>query len=168
MKNATMFVGSTVLTLCCLLPDVSLLVRVLGGGLFGTTTLLFLAFMVLRRVAFRVDAKGITVAGNPLRYRATLLFVPWQEVQTVVLWKQHLAQNMPYVGIQRNEDARPGKGGRGHDPVLRAAAPHVPTEIVRSSRAVNGWRLDRDRLAAAVAPLRPGRQDRRSRLSTRT
>ncbi|TDC81759.1 hypothetical protein [Actinomadura sp. 7K507] len=156
LKNVAMLVGSIVLTIGCLLPEVPLIIRVPGVALFGVGSFVFLAFMFVRRVAFRVDAQGITVAGNPLRYRTSLLFVPWSEVEAVVLWKQHSASNLPHVGVKRYKDSpEHQQGGRGSRLVLRAVAPHVPVEIVLSSRAVNGWRLNRDRLASAVAHFAP-------------
>ncbi|TDC43051.1 hypothetical protein E1281_35505 [Actinomadura sp. KC345] len=154
LKNTVVLAASVLFTLGCLIPGMPLIIRVLGIALFGTGSLLFLAFMVVRRVAFRVDANGITVAGSPLRYQATLLSVPWTEVQAVVLWKQHTARNMPYVGVQRHKDG-PGQPGAGSRRVLGALTPHVPADVAHSSRAVNGRRLDRDRLAIAVAHFAP-------------
>lgn len=156
LKNTAILIVSVVLTLGCLLADVPLHIRVLGILLFGVGGLLFLAMTFSRKVAFRADAEGILVAGGPFRYRASLLSVPWTDVKAVVVWEQHAAQSMPYVGVLRHED-RPagepvGKAGR----LLSAAvAGHVPAEVVKASRAVNGWRLDRDRLAAAVAHFAP-------------
>ncbi len=44
---------------------------------------------VSRRVAVRVDARGVTLGGSPLRYRSTTLLVPWADITNVLLW-QHL------------------------------------------------------------------------------
>jgi hypothetical protein len=156
VKNLSMFVGSVVLMLGCFLPELSMWIRVPGGVLFGAAALLSLLFIVSRRVAFRVDGKGITMAAGPLRYHAGLLSIPWTEIESVVLWKQPNAANMPYVGVQRragsSELQRPGPGSKR---ILRAVVPHIPAEIVTSSRAINGWRLDRDRLTSAVALFAP-------------
>ena len=155
LKNMALLIGSVLFTLGCLLLDMPLILRVLGVVLFGAGSLFFLAFMVVRRVAFRVDAEGITVSGNPLRYRGTLLSVPWTEVEAVVLWKQRSAQNLPYIGVKRYEGGSGREGAGRGDRLVGAVVPHVPADIVRSSRAVSGWNLDRDRLAAAVAHFAP-------------
>ncbi|MFA1544519.1 hypothetical protein [Actinomadura monticuli] len=156
LKNTVLMISSLVLALGCLLPEVPLHIRVPGILLFGTGVVIFLAMTFSRQVAFRVDAEGILVAGGPFRYRASLLSVPWTDVKAVVLWRQHAAQNIPYVGVLRHED-RPadkpvGKAGRL---LYGAVAGHVPAEVAKASRQVNGWRLDRDRLAAAVAHFAP-------------
>jgi hypothetical protein len=155
MKNIAMMVGSAAFAIGCLLPEMPLYIRVLGGVLFGGGSLVFLAVVVSRQVAFRVDADGITMAGGRLRYQANLLSVPWAEIEAVVLWTQ--LANLSYVGIQRRADSpaiqRPGRAGRL---ALGALVPHVPTEIAQSSRAINGWRLNRDRLTLAVAHFAPG------------
>lgn len=156
VKNLTMLGASLILMVCCTLPELSMFVRVLGGTLFGGAALVFLLFMVSRRVAFRVDCDGVTVAGGPLRYEVGLLSVPWAEIEAIVLWKQSNAANMPYVGIKRRTGSpglqRSGPGGRR---VLHALAPHIPAEIIVSSRAINGWRLDRDQLTSAVVHYAP-------------
>ncbi|NEA28339.1 hypothetical protein [Actinomadura bangladeshensis] len=156
LKTTVMLIGCVVLTLGCLLPEVPLHIRVLGVLLFGVGSVVFLAMTFSRQVAFRVDAEGITVAGGPFRYRASLLSVPWTDVKAVVLWKQQAAQNIPYVGVLRHEDRPADKPvGKARRLLYGAVAGHVPAEVANASRQVNGWRLDRDRLAAAVAHFAP-------------
>jgi hypothetical protein len=77
-----------------------------------------------------------------------------------VLWEQRLPYGvtMRYVGVARRADAAPLAGGWKRA-VLRSAAralTPVSGEILMASRAVNGWRLDVDRLAAAVGHFAPG------------
>ncbi|MEU5994831.1 hypothetical protein ABZ806_38135 [Spirillospora sp. NPDC047418] len=156
LKNTALLIGSVVLILGCLLPEVPLHIRVLGVVLFGVAGLVFLAMTFSRKVAFRADAEGIMVAGGPFRYRASLLSVPWTDVKAVVLWKQSAGQSIPYVGVLRHEDRPAGKPvGKAGRLLYGAVAGHVPAEVAKASRQVNGWRLDRDRLAAAVAHFAP-------------
>lgn len=145
-------------TAALLLPDMPLSARVLGLPLFGGGGL-FMAFVALsRKVAFRVDETGVLLGGSPARYRATTAHVPWSDVTGFVFWRQTVGggTTLPYVGVTRREGspALPGDGPTARA-VLGALVP-VPPEVAMSSRAVNGWRLDRDRLAAAVAHFAPG------------
>jgi len=147
--------GTLALTVACSLAGLPPALRVVGVVLFGSISLVMAVVMVRRQVAFRVDSAGITVAGSPLRYQAGLLHVPWNEVRAIVLWKQHTAANNPHVGVQRYEGGPPRQVGRVQRRILRAAVPHVPAEVVECSRPIIGWRLDRDRLASAVAHFAP-------------
>jgi hypothetical protein len=60
---------------------------------------------------------------------------------------------MPDVGLQRRAGAPP-ISSRARK-VNRVLVPHVPAEIIQSSRPINLWRLDRARLDAAVAAFAP-------------
>ncbi|MFB8756710.1 hypothetical protein ACFV46_25630 [Streptomyces sp. NPDC059852] len=147
-----------VFTAALLLPDIPLFARILGLPLFGGGGL-FMAFGAMsRKVAFRVDGTGVLLGGSPARYRATTAHVPWSDVTGFVFWRQHLSggASLPYVGVTRREGAPPLPGdGRTARAVLSHLVP-VPPEVAVSSRAVNGWRLDRARFAAAVAHHAPG------------
>lgn len=153
--NVAWLAGTLALTGACFLPGLPMAVRVIGIVLFGGGSVVLAVSMARRQVAFRVDSAGITVAGGPVRYRAGLLYVPWEEVQAIVLWKQHTAANNPYVGIQRAGGSATERLGGAQRRFVRAAVPHVPAEVVRFSRPIIGWRLDRDRLASAVAHFAP-------------
>jgi hypothetical protein len=67
---------------------------------------------------------------------------------------------MRYVGLARRADAPPLAGGRARAVarVTAQALTPVSGDILMASRAVNGWRLDSDRLAAAVGRFAPGVQ----------
>ncbi|MEU6533773.1 hypothetical protein ABZ869_31820 [Streptomyces sp. NPDC046928] len=147
-----------VFTAALLLPDIPLFARILGLPLFGGGGL-FMAFGAMsRKVAFRVDGTGVLLGGSPARYGATTAHVPWSDVTGFVFWRQHLSggASLPYVGVTRREGAPPLPGdGRTARAVLSHLVP-VPPEVAVSSRAVNGWRLDRARFAAAVAHHAPG------------
>jgi hypothetical protein len=143
------------------LPGMSTWVRVTDLVFFGGGGLFLLAVAATRQVALRLDAEGITLGGTPPRYRSGTRLVPWSEIDGVVLWRQHLPRgaSMRYVGIVRRPDAPPLAGQRAAA-VGRVAAsiltPGVPADVVMASRAVNGWRLDETRLAAAVHHFAPG------------
>jgi hypothetical protein len=113
------------------------------------------------RVAFRVDAGGVTLGGTPPRYRAGTRVVPWGDIERVVLWQQQLpyGRTMPWVGLVRRAGAPP-LGGRGAQATGRAVAgvltpPGVSADILAASRAVNGWTLDPGQLARAVGHFAP-------------
>ncbi|ELP71062.1 hypothetical protein ACKI1I_40450 [Streptomyces turgidiscabies] len=139
------------------LPGMPLPARILGLPLFGGGGL-FMAYMTLsRKVAFRVDETGVLLGGNPARYKATTTHVPWDDITGLVLWRQTVGlASLPYVGVSRREGAPalPGDGPKSRA-VLESLAP-VPADTAMSSRAVNGWSLDKDRLITAVAHFAPG------------
>ncbi|MGW0826122.1 hypothetical protein [Streptomyces sp. NPDC002845] len=147
---------SAVFTAVLLLPDVPLFAQILGLPLFGAGGL-FMAYVALsRKVAFRVDETGVLLGGSPARYRATTTHVPWDDITGFVLWHQAAGSaSLPYVGVIRREGA-PALPGDG--PEARAALKHVvpvSADVAMTSRAVTGWRFDKDRLVAAVAHFAP-------------
>jgi hypothetical protein len=135
--------------------------RVTDIVFFGGGGVLMLGIVSTRRVALRVDSSGITLGGVPPRYRSGTRFVPWADIDKVVLWKQKLAygSSMQYVGLVRRKDAPPLAGRRVQflgRVAAQALAPQISGDTLMASRAVNGWRLDKDRLAAAVEHFAPG------------
>jgi hypothetical protein len=129
-------------------------------ALFGGAGVIMLVGMASRKVALRVDEKGVLLGGSPMRYRATTAFVPWVEITTVVLWTQAVGFNsLAYVGVERQPGLPPLPGpgnGRAGRAITGTLAGQVPHELVMASRGVNGWRLDREALAKAVAANAPG------------
>jgi hypothetical protein len=128
---------------------------------FGGGALVFIASIATRRVALRVDASGVTLGGSPGRYRSTTCLIPWADIREVVLWRQPMpyGRSMRYVGVARRKGARPLAGPRGQRAgkvTARALAPGVSGDTLLASRAVNLWRLDTHRMAAAVAHFAPG------------
>ncbi|MDX2544443.1 hypothetical protein ACOT81_28190 [Streptomyces sp. WI04-05B] len=148
---------SAVFTVVLLLPGMPWPARALGLPLFGGGGL-FMAYVTMsRKVAFRVDGTGVLLGGSPARYRATTTHVPWEDITGFVLWRQLIGvASMPHVGVTRREGAPalPGDGPKARA-VVEFLTP-VPADTVMSSRAVNGWRLDKDRLLTAVAHFAPG------------
>ncbi|MFE7034106.1 hypothetical protein ACFU9Y_27700 [Streptomyces sp. NPDC057621] len=110
-------------------------------------------------VAFRVDGEGVLFGGAPARYKAQTAFVPWKDITAVVLWEQRMSgPSMAYVGVQRQAGAPPlpGQNAGLRPEQTTELAPHVDHELFLASRAVNRWRLDPERLRAAVAAFAPG------------
>ncbi|NVI91513.1 hypothetical protein [Actinomadura sp. BRA 177] len=67
---------------------------------------------------------------------ATTFSVPWTDVKAVVLWKQHAG---PYVGVLQQKDSPGSKPvGTAGRLLFDAAVGHVPAEVAKTSRQVNG------------------------------
>jgi hypothetical protein len=138
-----------------------LVLRIIDIVFFGGGALFFLGVICTRRVAFRVDASGVTLGGTPPRYRSGTRMVPWADIRKVVLWEQPMpyGRSMRYVGLVRRKGAPPLAGRRGQRlgrATARALVPdHVSGDTLLASRAVNSWRLDTGRLAAAVEHFAP-------------
>jgi hypothetical protein len=133
---------------------VALVLFVLGA----ITLLPIVAGLAVRRIAFRADYAGITL-GADMRDGWTwrwdrAVFVPWADVEQIVIYPGQgfpAGSRAPRIGIQRRQNA----------PELSAGdrpAPGCPLPRVSAAdtRAVAGWRLDRDRLAAVTAMVAPG------------
>ncbi|MFD4140533.1 hypothetical protein [Streptomyces sp. NPDC058572] len=151
---------SVVFTAALVLPGTPLLAQLLGIPLFAGGGLLMTLDSLTRKVALRVDGTGVLLGGAPLRHRSTTAHVPWADITAVVLWQQAVQNStMPWVGVARHDGTAP-LPGPGQGPRARAAmrflVPNVPVDVAMASRAVNGWRLDRARLAAAVDHFAPG------------
>jgi hypothetical protein len=122
--------------------------RIIDIAFFGGGALFFLGVICTRRVAFR--------------YRSGTRVVPWADIKQVVLWEQPMlyGRSMRHVGLVRRHGAPPLAGRRGQRlgrVTARALVPdHVSGDTLLASRAVSSWRLDTDRLTAAVAHFAPG------------
>ncbi|MEO3773392.1 hypothetical protein [Micromonospora sp. B9E7] len=85
--------------------------------------------------------------------------VPWSDIETVVLWTQHVGfATIPYVGLQRRRGLPPLPGSarsRGLRLLNQAAVPHVPRAVLADSRPANSWRLHRPSIEAAVRHFGP-------------
>ncbi|MEV5986856.1 hypothetical protein AB0L85_17820 [Streptomyces sp. NPDC052051] len=148
---------SAFFTVVLLLPGVPLFLRVLGLALFGGGGALMAYTAMSHKVAFRVDGTGVLLGGNAARYRATTVHVPWGDITGFVLWRQSTGvATLPCVGLIRREGAPalPGDGPKARAVVRRLVS--VPEDVAFTSRTVSGWRLDKERLVAAVAHFAPG------------
>jgi len=146
-----------VFVVIALAVPMSIALRVAGVVFFGAGALVFVRVAASREVALRVNASGVTLGGSPLRYAATTEHLPWADIEAMVLWEQHVrTATLRYIGVQRGPHAPPPRGSRLGDTISTSLVPHVPADLVRSSRLVAGWRLDARRLAEAVARFSPG------------
>jgi hypothetical protein len=144
----------TAISLTSVYLPVALVLYVLGG----ITLLPLVAGLAVRRTVFRADYAGITLGadirdGWALRWDRTV-FVPWSDVEQIVIYPGPgfpAGSRARRIGIQRRE----------HAPELSAddrPAPGCPLPRVSAAatRAISGWRLDRDRLAEVTAMVAPG------------
>jgi hypothetical protein len=109
-----------------------------------------------RTMAFRADEAGITLGAVPDKltvHRGSRLFIPWADVERIVLYpvRPRGRGAVRCVGVQRRATAGPLPWGNEQAP--GCPVPGVPAW---ATRMVNGWRLDRDRLAAVTAAVAPG------------
>ncbi|GAB4054102.1 hypothetical protein [Catellatospora paridis] len=161
-KTILVIAGSLLFTAAMLLLPLDALTRILGLALFGVGGVIMAIGTFSRKVALRVDDTGITLGGSPLRHAATTVHVPWAEVQAVVLWRQKTAHNLPWIGVLRPHDAPPMRGTpTGPAGKLMAGFGYAVSgapdpRLIAAGRAINGWRLDLDRLAAAIHHHAPG------------
>jgi hypothetical protein len=159
-RSGGLIIGAAVFVLIAVTVPMSLALRVVTLVFFGGGALVFIASIATRRVALRVDARGITLGGSPGRYRSTTRLIPWAEVREVVLWRQPMpyGRSMRYVAVARHSGAPPlaGRRGRRAGRVAARALTPVSGDMLLASRAANLWRLDTDRMTAAVAHFAPG------------
>ena len=117
-RSGGLIIGAAVFVLIALTVPMSLALRVVTLVLFGGGALVFIASIATRRVALRVDARGITLGGSPGRYRSTTRLIPWADVREVVLWRQPMpyGRSVRYVAVARHRGAPPLAGRRGRGP----------------------------------------------------
>jgi len=143
------------------LPDLPILLRigvlVLGAGGAWVT----LSALIRRGLAFKVDAAGVTLGAIPdALIRSHEVFVPWSDIDAIVLWAQSNGYTkMRYIGLQRRDGLPPLPGsltGRTGRALIRMFSP-VPEQVAQASRPATTWRLD----TRGGRQIRPGRRDRR-------
>lgn len=133
---------------------VALVLLVLGA----ITALPAVVGLAVRRTAFRADYAGITLGGDlrdgwALRWDRAV-FIPWADVEQIVIYPGPglpAGSRAPHIGIQRRTDAP--ELSAGDRPAPGCPLPRVTTA---ATRPLNGWRLDRDRLASVIAMVAPG------------
>jgi hypothetical protein len=143
----------------------------LGLGLLWHTQLIFAALTVLavipavlavalRRAAFRADHAGITLGSDRLLPRRPAVFIPWADVERIVLYPGRKAAGfgeylwasaeVEYIGVQRRDGAPVLARGNKQAPWCP-----VPGVAAGATRPIKNWRLDRERLAAVTAAVAP-------------
>jgi hypothetical protein len=150
-------------------------VAVLDVAVFGSFLLLGLANPISRRVAFRVDTRGVTLGGVFPRFRASTAFIPWHDVIELRLFELPLGRPpTPYIQVVRREGAPELPRGMGFG---RSNQWLMGGEFA-ACRNVVSWTLDEERLLTVlsnVAPdvalngtlVRPPREPGSRRLRTR-
>jgi len=144
----------------------------LGLGVLWHTPLIFAALtvllavpavlaLVLRPVAFRADHAGITLGSDRLLPRRPAVFIPWTDVERIILYPDRKAAGLgdyiwasgevECIGVLRREGAPALPYGN-----KRAPGCPVPGVAAGATRRVIHWRLDRERLAAVTAAVAPG------------
>jgi hypothetical protein len=116
--------------------------------------------MARRRIAFRADPTGITlgtVPDNMPALRHPAVFVPWAEIERVILYLARPAgprgrgcAQVTRIAVERR--AGPAEFARASK--LIPGCPE-PATTLRPTRRVTGWRLNRERLAAVSAAVAP-------------
>src|SRR5215471_4780767 len=113
---------------------------------------------VRRTTAFRADQAGITLGTVPDRLtvrRGSRLFIPWADVERIILYPVHPRGRggravVQCIGVQRRATAEPLRWGNEQAP--GCPVPRVPTW---ATRMIIGWQLDRSGLAAVTAAVAP-------------
>jgi hypothetical protein len=159
-RSGSLIIGAAAFVLVALTAPMSLALRVVTLVFFGGGALVVIANIASRRVALRIDASGITLGGSPGRYRSTSRLIPWADIREVVLWRQPMpyGRSIRYVAVARRKGAPPlaGRRGRRVGQVTARTLTPVSGDTLLASRAANLWRLDADRMSAAVAQFAPG------------
>jgi hypothetical protein len=135
-----------------------------GLGLLWHTNLIFAALTVLlaipavlararRPVALRADHAGITLGSERLLPRRPAVFIPWADVEQIILYPGYTSSGdqAQYIGVQRREDAPALPYGNKQAPWCP-----VPGVAAGATQRIKNWRLDRERLVAVTAAVAPG------------
>jgi hypothetical protein len=114
---------------------------------------LFWAIAVARkRVALRLDTRGVTLGGQPFPPRPEVT-APWFDLDAIVLFEHYdgYSTTWPYIGLRlRDGAARPY--GVPEPGSVRARLNRKPAEV---SRRIFGYRLDEAQLIQAVHAYAP-------------
>lgn len=168
LKSTAIMLSSAVFTAILLFDllvkrELSLAVVLPGLLLFGVGGGFFLTAMLSRRVALRVDERGIVLGGIPTGVGAWRrdIPVPWERVDAIVLFRQTVpgrwAVRQPYIGVhlrQEWQDAyRDSRAPIGR--INAALIPHVHPDVIALSRPINAWRLRHDQFAMALSAYAP-------------
>jgi hypothetical protein len=153
--------GAAAFVLVGALVPMPLIIRVLCVGYFGFAGVNGLAYVLSRKIAFRVDQSGITLGGSPFRYRSSTRFFPWGDITKIVIWQRDVpitlwrwtlfSVTFRYIGLQRRPGAPPVAGdgsGRLDRPAFTAPVVGI---AAGAARKVTAWRVSADQLSAAVA-----------------
>lgn len=140
-----------------LLPDIPIVARIIALLLGGGGGWVSLHALIRRGLALRVDQAGVTFGATPGAIRSNEFFVPWSDIEEIVLWSEQAGPNeIRFIGLKRHDGLPPLPGipkGRVGEALRRMSG--IPEELAWTSRPVNTWRLDRQRLRETVARFAP-------------
>jgi hypothetical protein len=143
-----------------------------GLGFLWHTNLIAAALAVLaaipavlviarRPVAFRADHAGITLGSERQLPRRPAVFIPWADVEKIILYPGRKAAGfgdylwvsaeVECIGVQRREGAPALPYGNEQAP----GCP-LPGVAAGATRRIKNWQLDREQLAAVTAAVAPG------------
>ncbi len=137
-----------------------------GAGVFtavlgGVLTLVMVLVSGIRRIALRVDERGVLLGGpNPLTHRKRTVLVPWEQITEVELWTSSRQSRtgvavVPYVGLHRVPGLPRLPGPERLQRVLAERAGKGP-ELVNASRPMHLVKLDPAILSRAIRAFAPG------------
>jgi hypothetical protein len=150
---------SMFMLICIVVPQPPHLSRIPFIAFFACGAFFSVFVPLSRRVALRVDASGLTLGGNPLRYKATTRVVPWHEVQRVFLWRR--GPGVRYLSVERPAGAPPlSPGGTGiadRPAFYLAPNPQVPSPTLKAgtTRGMQAFSVDDARLSDAIGHYAP-------------
>jgi hypothetical protein len=135
-------------------------------GMLGWGALYSVVVAVSRKVAFRVDERGVTLGGGPFRYQSSCRFFAWDDIEAITVWQRYFPVvigrralftmgPVRYVGLQRRPGARSITHGRHGLADRPAHAAPAGTIAAGAARNITAWVLDRDRLTEVVAAWAP-------------
>lgn len=157
--STTGLAAFSVFALIGVIAPAPLPLRVVIVAVFGCGAFLTVIVPASRKVALRIDASGITLGGNPLRYQATTRVIPWNEVQGVFLWRRR--PGVRYLGVERPPGAPPlssgGTGKADRTAFYLAPNPQVPSPTLKvgTTRGMQAFSVDDARLSDAIARYAP-------------
>jgi hypothetical protein len=116
--------------------------------------------MASRRIAFRADPMGITlgtVPDNMPALRRPAVFVPWADIERVILYLARPTGPRGRGGAQVTRIAVERRAGSAEFTRVSNLIPGrpEPAATMRPTRTITGWRLNRERLVAVSAAVAP-------------
>lgn len=134
------------------LPTVPMAIRIVDFSLFGVVFLWIATVLVSRKVALRVDHRGITLGGHVPRYKATTGAIRWKDVNGIQLWAfDYGFGTSHYIRVVRRQGSPRLPSGLGYNRLGRT----VLGSDFAANRQILLWSLDADRLREVVAQLAP-------------
>ncbi|MFD9126735.1 hypothetical protein [Kitasatospora sp. NPDC059571] len=121
------------------------------GGLGVITTVVVASS---RRVAVRMDDRGVTLGRVPLPTGSRELSVPWEDIELVRVWQPRIGSSTfpkaQYISLERRAGSPPLTG---HPDLFRPS--NVAEELPPASKKLSWCELDPARLQAAVTAFAP-------------